>query len=241
MRNFDAVYPEYQGVPGIYRVALDWTDPVEVVDRYTRGGLDYANNERIRFNTLDYVLLAGILEKITGLPFARLVQERIAAPLGLKNTRMASSVDPPELARGYLRGGHLLQEPEPYRLENYQASGGLLTTAQDLARFAVAMDRSELLSPAYTQAMFTPDPVLKSVALGAFVYSARVGPDNSSRTLAERQGAVGGFRTAFIRELGTGRTLIVLANNANANFGTPFRRDGMPFEMLRLVNGNPLR
>ena len=106
----------------------------------------------------NYALLGLIVEKIEGKPLAKVFQERLFAPLGMKNTLLpaaTSNAIPEPYAHGYLYGGSsyaLVDAPYPAELQaaaragtlkpnddtaqnpSYAfAAGGAISTAEDLA------------------------------------------------------------------------------------------------------------
>lgn len=54
--------------------------------RYER--LDFAPGERCHYSNTGYLLLAVVVQQITGMPFSRFVQDHILQPLGMRNTRV---------------------------------------------------------------------------------------------------------------------------------------------------------
>jgi CubicO group peptidase (beta-lactamase class C family) len=99
--------------------------------RYTKPG------NKFLYSNENYVLLARIAEKVTGEPFAKIVQTRIFTPLGM----IDSSIGLDHTKRlkdritGYIPG---VSGPVPIPLNIPSASfgpGGLVTTIDDLARY----------------------------------------------------------------------------------------------------------
>jgi CubicO group peptidase (beta-lactamase class C family) len=110
-----------------------------------------------------YNLLGDIVRRVSGQPFWQFVQSRIFQPLGMKDSYFGL---PPELRgrRVYRTPGMPATEPplfidSPERDELDNGSGGLATTARDLAAFAQmllnkgAWGERRVLSPASVAAM----------------------------------------------------------------------------------------
>ncbi|MEU7866641.1 serine hydrolase domain-containing protein [Dactylosporangium sp. NPDC049140] len=103
------------------------------------------------YSHTDYVLAGLVVRAVTGRSWAEQVRNRIARPLGLRDTYFP--YDHPSLPRSSARayqqlvpGGPLLDVTElnPTALD---AAGGLVSTTADLTRFWCALRRGELLGP----------------------------------------------------------------------------------------------
>jgi D-alanyl-D-alanine-carboxypeptidase/D-alanyl-D-alanine-endopeptidase len=89
-----------------------------------------------RYSNYGYMLLGRALESATGESFPRLLDSRICAPLGLKDTAFAlTSSQADRCARGRNRHGRPV---EPWRPGGAPAASGLRSTAADLLRFVAA-------------------------------------------------------------------------------------------------------
>jgi CubicO group peptidase (beta-lactamase class C family) len=138
-----------------------------------------APGQAYRYNGFLYGWLSLVAEQAEGKPFADLVVETITSPLEMTDTLPNSDpgqrerilaersryyrVDP---AGGYERSQwpsrefvELIQMIDPDAAESegpLDAAAGIITTVRDLAKFDVAMDRNQIVSPASKEAMFTP-------------------------------------------------------------------------------------
>jgi len=127
--------------------------------------LAYKPGERAQYGLADFVVLTAILEAVSGSPFPVLLHERLLAPLGMTSTRYDNGVDAgasritdivPRRASLFRR--HEEQQRDFrffYPIWGY-AAGGLFSSAADLARWTVALDRGELLRPETVEEMFAP-------------------------------------------------------------------------------------
>jgi CubicO group peptidase (beta-lactamase class C family) len=91
------------------------------------------------YDNCDYIVLGALLERMTGKPFARLLQERIAEPLGITIGLFAPGIAPPAHVRGIEKGakGENLGD-----LGTYGAAGGLWDAARAL-RHRPRADRAQ--------------------------------------------------------------------------------------------------
>ena len=92
------------------------------------------------YSSPGYIVLSAVLERAARTSYDRLVQEQIIEPLALTDTTVGEArMD--GAARGYKRG-----EPvTPWDLHTMPGTGDIWSTADDLARFVVAVHQGELL------------------------------------------------------------------------------------------------
>ncbi|MFV9504265.1 MAG: serine hydrolase domain-containing protein [Oscillochloridaceae bacterium umkhey_bin13] len=128
-----------------------------------------APGERFQYFNHGYVVLALLIEQVSGQSYAAYMAEHIFAPLGMTNT----TADPSQataLAQGHNRlFGFAIPKTQPVPL--YEISAGyILSTTEDMARYAQAMlhDAGGLVSPAMARRIFTPG--LENYALGWMVF-----------------------------------------------------------------------
>jgi D-alanyl-D-alanine carboxypeptidase len=99
------------------------------------------------YSDTNYILLARVIEKVTGANAYEMIRERILEPLGLSNTVPSSSPTIPGLVQGYAGantpfGGAdavLVDGRLAFNPQFEWAGGGYATTAEDLARWAKAL------------------------------------------------------------------------------------------------------
>jgi CubicO group peptidase (beta-lactamase class C family) len=87
------------------------------------------------YSNVGYNLLELMIEEVTGQKFAEYMDEEILGPLGMQNSSFVwKEENEDNLATGYDIKGH----PVPAYVYPGKASGGLFTTADDVARFVIA-------------------------------------------------------------------------------------------------------
>src|SRR5216117_2079611 len=80
-----------------------------------------------------FTITAALVEAMSGKSYARFVQDEILTPLGMANTRYPLSAFPAgSYAKAYVKGA-----AKPQEFVNTLASGGLYSTADDMARIAM--------------------------------------------------------------------------------------------------------
>lgn len=158
-----------------------------------------------------------LLEETSGTSFARFMQERVLAPLGMESSSYGWPDGVAEVAaRPHDEGGVPAPRGGPCFPE--LAAAGLLTTADDLARFAIASMprfRSEVvLTNASLELMQTPAENSPEYGLGYQVRSAK----------GRRIVGHGGSNLGWIAQLSlvpeTGDALVVMTNGSRGGYVT---------------------
>ncbi|MEK4516444.1 serine hydrolase domain-containing protein [Paenibacillus sp. FSL H8-0122] len=104
----------------------------------------YRPGEVVAYSNYGNSLAAYIVERISGQPYHEYVQEHIFEPLGMKHSMAYSVVeDRPELlkhkAKGYFFAGTGSFKQGPWNYMSMYPNGGNNGTAEDLAKFAMAL------------------------------------------------------------------------------------------------------
>ncbi|GGV28863.1 serine hydrolase domain-containing protein [Streptomyces spectabilis] len=148
---------------------------------------------RFRYSNTNYLLLDLIVERVTDRDLRTNLERRVLKPLGLRDTSYPladTTIDGPHV-HGYADVSRLLPNvPDPTRYDvtsispsEAGASGAIVTTAADVARFYRALLRGRLLPPAILRRMLddtvpttgSPRPAV-GYGLGMYVYATDCGP-----------------------------------------------------------------
>jgi D-alanyl-D-alanine carboxypeptidase len=123
-----------------------------------------------QYNGVNYIVLAMLIQKVTGHGYAQEIDQRILRPLRLDHTFVPATS--PAMPEPYLHGYYPQGAAEPLADISaqsptlYGAQGAMISTAGDLDRFITALFRGELLPPAELDDMFT----IPAAASGAIRY-----------------------------------------------------------------------
>ncbi|MFI6262859.1 serine hydrolase domain-containing protein [Micromonospora sp. NPDC051006] len=111
------------------------SDLAALLAAVTADKIAYPAHRTYHYSNLAYGLLGGVLERITGTPWAELLRERIFEPLGMRRTTYAA-IEP--FARGYVvHPWHGTLREEPRTDTGAMAPAGQLwASIEDLARWA---------------------------------------------------------------------------------------------------------
>jgi CubicO group peptidase (beta-lactamase class C family) len=137
-----------------------------------------------------YVVLAAIIEAVSGQAFPDYLHENLFKPAGMKQTGF---FDEPRwsglpVAHGYLNGrdqGSPATWPGPYW--GLLGAGGIMSTVGDLYRWELALQNHAVLSPFSTEKLFTPHtPIDENNAYG---YGWQISQTSYGGTLIWHSGA----------------------------------------------------
>ena len=120
-----------------------------------------------RYSSTGFILMGYLLERVTGLAFAELIQRFVLAPLSMTQT----GLDLPRKINPGRAYGHAFENGQLVNADNdklsafEEAPGELYSTVLDLKKWCDAMFDCPLVSPQTLQLMFTPygqvDPSLQ--------------------------------------------------------------------------------
>lgn len=169
----------------------------------------------LRFSAGGYELLQQLVVDVTGQSFEALVREAVLAPVGMEDSSLQQPL-PAEVAAQAAAGHTAEGKPLPGQARVYPelAATGLWTTPTDLARLAVAVQRSRagaegaLLTRAMATRMLTP--ASESSGLG-FLVDQR-GPGTFEQVNAEQPSGTGGFKALLVASTEGGYGLAVMTN-----------------------------
>lgn len=115
----------------------------------------FERGERFQYSNTGYILLGMIVETVGGKSYEDFLNERIFKPLGMENTKY---YEPPDTDKNRASGYQLEDKklnPAPYFPGGF-AAGGLVSSAEDLAKFALALENGKLLKKSSFEQIFSP-------------------------------------------------------------------------------------
>lgn len=196
--------------------------------RFCAGPATAVPGERFRYGDCDTLVLAGLLEHITGQPIRQLMQERLAKPLGLRSLRLnegrTHAMAVPMDASGQ-------PVPQPV-MATYGAAGAMEGTARDLLAFNRALLAGRVVSAASRQAMWTGEPKWGYAALGVWAFTTPIAGCAEPVDLVERRGYVGGIQARSIIAPARGVSVVMFSNSADFDFGEIWQGQGMSHDVL---------
>lgn len=179
--------------------------------------LNFAPGTEYSYSNSGYNLLAIIVERVSGVPFAEFSRRHIFEPLGLAHTQWRDDyrrIVPGRSAAYSLRNGHwVIDRP----IEDVHGNGGLLTTIADLIAWNDALSAGAIGGPSFVETMHTRG-VLNSgrridYASGLFITELDDIPEVS------HTGSTAGYRAFLARYPEQRLVVAILCNAGNVNPG----------------------
>jgi CubicO group peptidase (beta-lactamase class C family) len=207
--------------------------------------IHFKPGEKWEYSNTGYVLLASIVSRASGIPFAQFLKEQIFEPAQMTNTSVYKFVigsDPemPMRVYGYrteLNGIDLVSTDVHY-LNPVAGDGGVYSTLADLLKWDRILYTEELISQNMLEEAFTP-AILNNGDTTNYGFGWFIGKSPSGKQVVEHSGGWVGFVTYIYREIEENNCIIVLTNNSSRYSGgiiKPLKNilHDQPYEMPKI-------
>jgi CubicO group peptidase (beta-lactamase class C family) len=190
--------------------------------------LHFAPGDKYEYGGSGYVLLALIIEKVSGKPYPRFLRENIFRPLGMNSTLVYDETRPKvkNKAVSYSRVGERYKNIDYTPLNLIYGDGNVNSTVEDLYKWDQALYTERLLRAGTLEQAFTPGKLNDGTDTG---YGSGWLVQNSPglRRVAHG-GSWVGFRNLLVRYPDQRFTIIVLSNFAE------FDRETLVYKIARI-------
>ncbi len=122
-----------------------YVDVVQSLDRFANDPLLFEPGTRHEYSSYGYVLLSAVMQGAAKQPFEQVMRSRVWEPLALRHTSLehneaaaSNAAAPYDHVTPYVRDGQVHPSP-PMDMSGKWASGGMISTTEDLARFGSAL------------------------------------------------------------------------------------------------------
>ena len=171
---------------------------------------------RFLYNNSNYMVLAAIVEVVSGQSFTVFMQERIFKPLGMKNTNVYSKADYEKIPTNVVGHDKVWRRSVVQNfLDGPVGDKGIYSTLDDLFLFDRAMGEGRVLKTSLLDSAYVgySKPVNSIFNYG---YGWRL-LENDKQTVVYHTGWWHGFKNLYIRDIENDITIILLSNMANAS------------------------
>jgi CubicO group peptidase (beta-lactamase class C family) len=188
---------------------------LDIVSR--QRALNFPPGAEYSYSNTGYNLLAVIVDRVSGVPFAQFTRQRLFEPLGMTRTQWRD--DYTRIVKGRAQAystrgtGFALDMP----FENVHGNGGLLTTVGDLLLWTDNLQTGKLGGPAFLEAMHRPGVLSNGRAI-TYASGLMMGSYNGTREVSHT-GSTAGYRAFLARYPDQGVATAVLCNVGSANPG----------------------
>lgn len=140
------------GIVNYYRSALDYVKyflfaqtPERIIAGVKNVPLLYKAGEAYNYSNTNYMILSGIIEKVSGKPYIDYLAESVIKPMGLTRTGYEPYPYKQEnIAKGYC--ANMIVEVNGFNLSNFYGAGGLYSSTEDVFVFLQGVDENKLLN-----------------------------------------------------------------------------------------------
>ncbi len=140
----DVVFPES------WEIDLD-----SLIHYFGELSLDFDPGQEYDYSNINYIILGGIIEKISGKSYLEYLRESFWEPLGMNSTGFGrENFEDPLLAKPYVGLPLEHKTPDFWDSSWYLGAGGIFSSAQDLYTWMQSLKNNQVLSSTSTEEIF---------------------------------------------------------------------------------------
>jgi len=189
----------------------------KTVSRFKDKPLDFEPGSKFQYSNSGYVLLAAVIEKVSGKSYEAFLNENIFQPLGMKNTGCErNDTVLKNRASGYQKNEDGLSNSQFIHMTIPVGGGNIYSTVEDLYVWDRALYTEKLVKKSTLEQIFTP--FKGSYGFGWVITTA------FNRKLITHNGGINGFATDLARFVDDDVFIVLLNNFENKGPGG-LRRD----------------
>lgn len=176
-------------------------------------GLNFQPGERFQYINTNYFLLAEIIEKVTGMPFAEYCRKKIFEPLGMKTAFVMDNFRKtvPLKAKAYLKRGEVFENAMP--IDEFYGANGIHCSIDDLLKWAAHFNKMRAGNEALYAKFITKGKLDAGQDLD-YGHGLMFGQYKGARII-DHNGARLGYRAEILHLPEQGVSIVALANFRN--------------------------
>ncbi|MEM6516086.1 MAG: serine hydrolase, partial [Bacteroidota bacterium] len=206
--------------------------------------LYFEPNEKWEYSNTGYLVLASIVEKISGMHFREFLNKELFEPLGMENTELYKyqiepDVNKPQRVFGYgLALNQTDRIDDDYNLLNdVRGDGGIYSTLKDLYTWNMALANASVLPKEELKEAFIPGK-LNNGEYHGYGFGFFVDSNQNEPLVVSHSGGWVGFATYLQNEIDAKSGFVLLTNNSGEGFGATLRAidsigNGKTYELLK--------
>ncbi|MGH2642466.1 MAG: serine hydrolase domain-containing protein [Chitinophagaceae bacterium] len=181
----------------------------------TKDSAYFSPGTEFRYSNTGYCLLALIVQKVSGVPFAEFIMQNIFQPLKMKNSmEYIEGENIPDRAYGYHWNNGQYHFADQSVTSATKGDGGVYTSLKDYLKWNNALRKNQLLSKALTDSIFTGHVVVKDGV--KYGYGWFIGKETDGTSCMFHSGESTGFHNIVYRNPQK-HLLIVIFSNRDDN------------------------
>ncbi len=202
--------PNYIDVANVRHLYYSSNEPAELVAHVSGLPLDFAPGTSAAYSNTNYIVLGMVIEKVTGMSLEDTLETRIFEPLSMTDTslRAGDSLKGP-IARGFEDGDDVTSADPSW----IWAAGGIVSTADDVSLFFLALLDARLTSPESLKQMLAPRDAV--VPAGGPYGLGIERMETDCGTAYGHHGSVPGYTADAWTMPGKDRQVVVLVNTSD--------------------------
>jgi len=234
--NHTSGLPDHFALPVVPSIMRNPIAPAGIVSLMAAAESDFEPGSRWSYSNFNYVLLGLLVEAVDdrGRAYDSYIEEEVFAPIGMVNSHFdRQSEIIPRRARGYDHDGTGPINTITAETSFAYASGALMSSVEDLARFTNALREHRLLGAGIQDQAWTAAALTGGGTTG-YGLGFNVSPFMGEAAIWHN-GSINGFQATWIHLPESDRTVAVLSNGYyRPNTTTSARR------ILALLAGEPV-
>lgn len=196
------------------KILLNTYATSELVALFCSDPLEFDPGSKFEYSNSNFVILAEIIEKITGDDYPSILESKIFQPLHMNNSYFGAATDSTNLVTGLMYG-----KPEPfYAKQNVIGAGGITSTAEDLLSWSKALNTDQLLNKEKIIELFEPRVAYTDYdafygygwLIDGYKFSV-----SKKHKVTYHPGTDFGFYSMFVKQPDEGITIILLSNTGD--------------------------
>lgn len=200
-------------------------NPQDFIKKRIADTLLFTPGSKYSYNNVNFIMLANVMEKVSGKKWTALLNDFIIEPLQLQQTGVVKRDSVIQnMAYGYHNyafGNEKVKDPlendDPLFLENYATAGAIFTVPLELLKLNLALANGQILKQPSLDLLYQTATSLGKVenrdyevASGGYVGYTQFG--NKKAKVIERNGNIMGYNATYLQLPETQHILIIFCN-----------------------------
>ena len=209
--------------PGVGGFRYDEANKEQFLEEFFKAELQSEPGTKHQYANANYILLAAIIESVSGESYSKFLRENFWNPLGMNHTGYKSiSFDREIISHGYYydytegvwKDWGITQEHLPYNDNHWYSigKGDIYSTTLDLYKWHVALETNKVLNAQSKKMMETAFVAENQVGNSHYAYGWATFKTKAGKKIVWHNGSNGIFFGNFVRFVDDNIVVIVLSN-----------------------------
>ena len=198
---------------------------------------DFAPGSKFSYSNPGYTLLAGVIEKASGMTFEEYLRSRFFMPLGMSETGFIAESDrwKKNAPHSYSEGNDEGALSDWREGAEFAGAGNIVSTIGDMYKWETALSTSKVLPDSSRSKLFTAH--IPTQGKNGYGYGWNVNKTIRNTTVIAHAGDLGGYNSDYRRYIDEGYVMIFLSNAREGGRGY---RDAAMNPASLILTGTPI-